>query len=180
MPQYAAPRTVRADTVRGNVAVQARHGDLVAVVPRTVGTTPTPPFDRLPPRGTTVILRREPSLKTLSAAFAVVLALAAGSDRGTASEPASTPPAPAPTTEPEAAIVDPLNALAPEVRTTRGDVWPDLDARVPFEIDDEERGALEAMYGAEDVRGWISEGAYLGWRIGIDAEGVWVFLIAGD
>jgi hypothetical protein len=196
-----------------------------------------------------VTLRREPSLKTLSAAFAVVLALAACSDQGAAPEPAPEPaPAPAPGPEPEPPVVDPLDALDPEVRATRdallaaartsdwdaigasiptetmftsnfgGDedhvafyrglatgtpatdipavivellegpfaqvgevtVWPDLHARVPFEIDDEERGALEEVYGAEDVRGWIEVGAYLGWRIGITADGEWIFLVAGD
>jgi hypothetical protein len=190
-----------------------------------------------------VTLRREPSLKTLSAAFAVVLALAACSDQDPAPEPAPEPPAsvPAPAPDPEAPVVDPLDALAPEVRATRdallaaasasdwdaigalipdgfsssfggeedhvayyrsldtdvaavivdllegpfaqdGDltVWPDLHARAPFDIDDEERGALEEVYGAENVQDWIAAGAYLGWRIGIAADGEWIFLIAGD
>jgi hypothetical protein len=59
-------------------------------------------------------------------------------------------------------------------------VWPDLHVRSPFEIDDEERGALEEAYGAGNVQSWIDAGAYLGWRIGIDADGEWAFLIAGD
>lgn len=59
-------------------------------------------------------------------------------------------------------------------------VWPDLHARTPFVITDAERPGLEARYGAEAVRGWEAAGAYLGWRIGIQDDGTWRFLVAGD
>ncbi|MEY3020052.1 MAG: hypothetical protein RLZZ272_1036 [Actinomycetota bacterium] len=59
-------------------------------------------------------------------------------------------------------------------------VWPDLHARTPFGITEEERGALEARYGAEALRDWETAGAYLGWRVGIQDDGTWRFLVAGD
>jgi len=59
-------------------------------------------------------------------------------------------------------------------------VWPALHARVPFTVEDAERPALEARFGAEAVAGWEAAGAYLGWRIGIQDDGTWRFLVAGD
>jgi len=59
-------------------------------------------------------------------------------------------------------------------------VWPELYLRSPFVIDEAERADLEAVYGADRIRDWEAAGDYLGWRLGIDADGVWRFLIAGD
>ena len=59
-------------------------------------------------------------------------------------------------------------------------VWPELHARTPFAITEDERAGLEARFGAEAVRGWEAAGAYLGWRIGIQDDGTWRFLVAGD
>jgi len=83
----------------------------------------------------------------------------------------------------------PEDVLAVIVRLLEGDsgrigtgmtVWPELHARDPFAIVAEEREALITVYGAEDIRGWEAAGAYLGWRLGIEDDGTWRFLVAGD
>jgi hypothetical protein len=59
-------------------------------------------------------------------------------------------------------------------------VWPDLHARDPFVITDEERPALEERYGADFLANWEAAGSYMGWRLGIGEDGAWKFLVAGD
>lgn len=59
-------------------------------------------------------------------------------------------------------------------------VWPDLHARIPFAVSDDERGQLEARYGADFVSAWEQQGSYTGWRVGIEPDGTWRFLVAGD
>jgi hypothetical protein len=59
-------------------------------------------------------------------------------------------------------------------------IWPDLHARVPFTVADGEREELEERYGAESLAQWEGAGSYLGWRIGITADGEWIFFVAGD
>ena len=59
-------------------------------------------------------------------------------------------------------------------------VWPELYARVPFAFGSDERVDLEARYGADRLADWEAAGSYLGWRLGITAEGEWIFLVAGD
>ncbi len=59
-------------------------------------------------------------------------------------------------------------------------VWPELYARVPFAFGSDERADLEARHGADRLADWEAAGSYLGWRLGITAEGQWIFLVAGD
>jgi len=59
-------------------------------------------------------------------------------------------------------------------------VWPDLHARQPFVIAAEERDQLAAVYGEQALSNWEAAGSYLGWRIGIEDDGTWRFLVAGD
>ena len=59
-------------------------------------------------------------------------------------------------------------------------VWPELHARDPFAFGADEREALEQRYGVDRLAQWEAAGAYLGWRIGIQEDGAWRFLIAGD
>jgi hypothetical protein len=42
------------------------------------------------------------------------------------------------------------------------------------------RAALDQAFGAELVESWIADGQYLGWRLGITADGDWTFFVAGD
>lgn len=59
-------------------------------------------------------------------------------------------------------------------------VWPELHARVPFTIGEDERASLAERYGADAIAEWEAAGAYLGWRIGITTDGEWLFLVSGD
>jgi hypothetical protein len=59
-------------------------------------------------------------------------------------------------------------------------VWPELYARTPLTLSDEERVALVAQYGDDEVTSWLTGGAYLGWLLGVTDEGVWIFLVRGD
>jgi len=59
-------------------------------------------------------------------------------------------------------------------------IWPGLALRDPFAIDASERPQLEAAFGADTLRAWESAGRYLGWRAGIDDQGEWRFIVAGD
>lgn len=43
-----------------------------------------------------------------------------------------------------------------------------------------DRLRLESIFGEETVAGWYADGMYLGWRLGVDDDGVWRFLVAGD
>lgn len=43
-----------------------------------------------------------------------------------------------------------------------------------------DRDRLEGIFGEETVASWYADGMYLGWRIGIDDDGNWRFLVIGD
>jgi hypothetical protein len=43
-----------------------------------------------------------------------------------------------------------------------------------------DRAQLESIFGAETVDGWYADGMYLGWRLGVDDDGAWRFLVIGD
>jgi hypothetical protein len=59
-------------------------------------------------------------------------------------------------------------------------VWPFAFALQPDELTDYERGLLRSV-GGEDLSDDFGEGTgYLGWRVGIEPDGDWVFFIAGD
>lgn len=45
---------------------------------------------------------------------------------------------------------------------------------------DADRERLEAIFGEDTVAGWYADGMYLGWRLGVDDDGVWRFLVIGD
>lgn len=76
-------------------------------------------------------------------------------------------------------LEDPYERVG-EVQVGEVFVWPELHARVPFAVTDEERPDLEARFGADALAEWEAAGTYLGWRIGITTEGEWIFLVAGD
>jgi hypothetical protein len=59
-------------------------------------------------------------------------------------------------------------------------VWPELAVRDPFTIDASERQALASTFGADAVAAWEDAGRYLGWRAGVDDDGTWRFIVAGD
>jgi hypothetical protein len=59
-------------------------------------------------------------------------------------------------------------------------VWPAQAAEDPAEWDEQDIEALTAIHAEEDVRSFQQAGLYLGWRVGIDRDGTWVFFVAGD
>ena len=56
-------------------------------------------------------------------------------------------------------------------------VWP---AAMGDDATPADRNALEAVFGTATVDGWYADGMYLGWRMGVDEQGIWRFLVAGD
>lgn len=59
-------------------------------------------------------------------------------------------------------------------------VWPSVHAKAPADWTEEERRALEQLYGPEEIRSFEELGAYAGWRVGIRKDGTWLFFVAGD
>jgi hypothetical protein len=59
-------------------------------------------------------------------------------------------------------------------------VWPAQAVEDPLEWDQRDIEALTAIHAEEDVRAFQDAGLYLGWRIGIDRDGTWIFFVAGD
>lgn len=58
-------------------------------------------------------------------------------------------------------------------------VWPAAAAKEPKDWTDEDVEDLLTFNAREDVDQYREHG-YLGWRGGIQAEGAWLFFIAGD
>ena len=42
------------------------------------------------------------------------------------------------------------------------------------------RDELRGLYGPQDLAGFEQFGAYAGYRVGIAADGEWLFFVAGD
>lgn len=59
-------------------------------------------------------------------------------------------------------------------------VWPAQATEDPAEWDERDIEALTAIHDEEDIRAFQDAGLYLGWRVGIDRDGTWVFFVAGD
>jgi hypothetical protein len=59
-------------------------------------------------------------------------------------------------------------------------VWPFAHALNFREITQEQRALLDEYFSAEEVRAWLENGSYLGWRAGITETGTWIFFVAGD
>lgn len=59
-------------------------------------------------------------------------------------------------------------------------VWPSVFAEDWASVGEKERDALRPLYNDEDFAGWDAFGGYIGYRIGITADGEWVYFVAGD
>jgi hypothetical protein len=59
-------------------------------------------------------------------------------------------------------------------------IWPAQAAEEPSEWDQRDLEALRQIHADEDIRSFQELGLYLGWRVGIDRDGTWVFFVAGD
>jgi hypothetical protein len=68
----------------------------------------------------------------------------------------------------------------PPARTEGIYVWPFAYDRRPASLTAEERRSLRSVASPAEIEGWIEAGSYLGWRVGITADGRWTFFVAGD
>lgn len=60
-------------------------------------------------------------------------------------------------------------------------VWPRAFAYDSWgSVPEEDRRALTVLYDASDQDGFAQFGAYIGWRVGITADGDWAYFVAGD
>ena len=59
-------------------------------------------------------------------------------------------------------------------------VWPAQATEDPTTWDETDIEALTTIHAEEDIRSFQEAGLYLGWRVGIDRDGTWVFFVAGD
>lgn len=59
-------------------------------------------------------------------------------------------------------------------------IWPAPAAARPQEWTEEDLDLLRSLFSEEEVQAYLDVGTYLGWRVGIDRTGTWVFYVAGD
>jgi hypothetical protein len=59
-------------------------------------------------------------------------------------------------------------------------VWPAAHAKDPSTWTEEDLADLRLLYTNEDIRGFEQAGGYLGYRVGIQEDGAWIFFVAGD
>ena len=58
--------------------------------------------------------------------------------------------------------------------------WPSVFAKTAAEWTEQDEAELRELGTSEDIAQWREHGSYLGWRLGIDAHGNWLYLVAGD
>jgi hypothetical protein len=59
-------------------------------------------------------------------------------------------------------------------------VWPEQATEDPATWDEDDIEELSQIHVQEDIRQFQEVGLYLGWRVGIERDGTWVFFVAGD
>jgi len=68
-----------------------------------------------------------------------------------------------------------------DVEGTTQYVWPAAYAYDTWtQIPEGEREQLEALYSDDELDQFEQFGSYIGWRVGITAEGDWLFFVEGD
>lgn len=68
-----------------------------------------------------------------------------------------------------------------EVQSTTHYVWPSAFAYSTWEeVPEEDRAALKPLYDEEDFADFARFGGYVGYRVGIDEDGRWLYFVAGD
>lgn len=55
--------------------------------------------------------------------------------------------------------------------------WPSASCDDPTDADWD---ALRGLYTEQDIAAWRELGSFTGYRVGIDADGAWMFFVAGD
>lgn len=58
--------------------------------------------------------------------------------------------------------------------------WPAVFAKTADQWTEQDEAELRELGTAEDIEQWRRFGSYIGWRIGIDAGGNWLYFVAGD
>lgn len=59
-------------------------------------------------------------------------------------------------------------------------VWPAAATKSPEDWNERDLADVRTLAGEEDIEQYRQAGSYLGWRAGIQAEGAWLFFVAGD
>jgi hypothetical protein len=59
-------------------------------------------------------------------------------------------------------------------------VWPFAFDRDPKQLTEDELELLSTFATPREIQGWREFGGYIGYRAGIEADGDWVFYVAGD
>ena len=58
--------------------------------------------------------------------------------------------------------------------------WPAVFTKTADQWTEQDEAELRELGSAEDIAMWREHGSYMGWRLGIDAGGNWLYLVAGD
>lgn len=74
----------------------------------------------------------------------------------------------------------PVVFSAPYARKQDTFVWPSAYAKEPAQWTDEDLQWLKNLYTEKEIRQFERFGGYLGYRVGIRADGTWLFFVAGD
>lgn len=59
-------------------------------------------------------------------------------------------------------------------------VWPFAYSRAIASLTPEERDQLRTIADDEEIASWALAGGYVGYRLGIRSDGVWMYFVAGD
>ena len=82
-----------------------------------------------------------------------------------------------------ATILDVLSRLLERTdhgRTRRIYIWPSAAAEVPADWNQRDVDELREIYSMRQIEEFQELDLYLGWRVGIDQDGTWVFFVQGD
>lgn len=59
-------------------------------------------------------------------------------------------------------------------------IWPAAASRDPAAWTDEDIADMKTIYSQRQIDKFREYGSYLGWRVGIEEDGTWIFFVAGD
>lgn len=61
-----------------------------------------------------------------------------------------------------------------------GYIWPALATEPPEEWTDEDLEVVRRFHSDREIDTFFEFGTYIGWRVGIDGDGTWIYYVAGD
>lgn len=59
-------------------------------------------------------------------------------------------------------------------------MWPRMSSYGPEDWTDEDKRLIKALYDDMDIQSFEDAGSYVGYRVGIKADGTWIYFVAGD